>query len=398
MEYGSTRGRQRNAEGVWGNLKDSAQAHWERAAERVRQRRLAAPNRHASRASITATGGADPAAVHRRLNEVREADQKARAGDDASESRGAARKEGGRSGAGGSGQNGLLGTAKRVFKEFGEDHGTLMAAAVAFYLMLSLVPLIVVGVAVFAYVMSDVEARRTVIQFASQYVPQQRELLETSIDAVQRSRGTIGTVGLLTLAFTGTSGFATLETAINTTWKAPNRSFLWNKVYSILMMFLIGVLLIASLGVTAVVGWAGAIPGLGWLEYSAVAKTLALVLSVAISGFMFTAIYKFFPNTRVDWKPAAISGFLTAFLWELFKQGYTWYTSSKFQGDQAATYGVMASFVGLLTWIYYSSALVLLGSELTWVLQGCPGDEAARQDPAAPRKNEAEAEPVRRAA
>jgi membrane protein len=276
--------------------------------------------------------------------------------------------------------SGAWAIAKQVFQEFGRDHGTLMAAAVTFYLMLSIVPLIVVGVSIFGYVMSDEQARSTVLQFATQYLPEQRELLVNSLDAVQEARGTIGLIGLATLLLTASGGFATLETAINAIWKVENRSFLMNKLYAFLMLLLIGSLAVASVAITTVLSWAESIPGLGWLSSSWVGMVLGPLLSLTISGVMFSLIYKLLPNVHVEWKPALIAGFITAVLWEAFKYAYTWYTSSSFQGDQAATYGVLAGFVGLLFWIYYSSALVLLGSELTWVLAGRPGEE--RRTPA----------------
>ncbi len=364
MRHDSPEERNPENQGIWGRVKDAAGDHWQQAEERVRERRAeAAESGRLGGAVHATTQPVGQPATPRRTEPAGQVIHLQRRSE--AETGESARQEGGA-------PTGAWAVAKRTFKEFGADHGTLMAAAVAFYLILSLVPLLVVGVAVFAYVMTDDQARATVINFASQYMPQQREMLATSVDAVRSARGTLGVIGLLTLAFTATSGFATLETAINTTWKVPNRNFIWNKVYALGMMFVIGLLLVASIGITTVVSWADTIPGLGWLENSTVAQVVGILLSVAISGLMFTVIYKFFPNVKVDWKPALIAGFITAFLWELFKQAYTWYTSSSFQGDQAATYGVLAGFIGLLTWIYYSAILVLLGSELTWVLAGCP--------------------------
>lgn len=371
MRHDTPTGRDPENEGIWSILKAAAGDRWQQAEDKMRERRaeaaesgrlggeVHAPSRPTARPARHVPG---PTGQVIHLHRREEPD-----GGESTHREGAA-------------PAGAWAVAKRTFKEFGADHGTLMAAAVAFYLILSLVPLLVVGVAVFAYVMTDDQARGTVINFASQYVPQQREMLTTSLDAVRSARGTLGTIGLLTLALTATSGFATLETAINATWKVPNRNFIWNKLYALGMMFVIGLLLIVSIGITTVVGWAHSIPGLGWLENSVVAPAIGLLLSVAVSGLMFTVIYKYFPNVEVAWKPALISGFLTAVLWEAFKQAYTWYTSSSFQGDQAATYGVLAGFIGLLTWIFYSAALVLLGSELTWVLAGCPDRGQERRE------------------
>ena len=73
---------------------------------------------------------------------------------------------------------------------------------------------------------------------------------------------------------------------------------------------------------------------------------------------------------------------MTAVLWEAFKIAYTVYSAHV---DPGKTYGTMGSFVGLIVWIYYSCTLMLLGSELTWVLEGCP--EGTRPAPDESKKD-----------
>jgi membrane protein len=274
--------------------------------------------------------------------------------------------------------HGAVPIARRTFQEFGSDNGTLMAASVAFYLLLSLVPLALVGIAILGWVLGDAQAQAQVFSFLKGYFPAQFTMLKGLVLQVKESRGTIGLVGLGTLLLTATGGFTTLETAINVAWNAPHRNFVMSKLFALGMMLVIGTLLVLSLGVTAIVGWAGHIAALSWLAHSAVAHVLAFVVSIAVTTVMFTFIYKFFPNVKSAWKPALLSGFLTAVLWELFKQGYTWYSTSKW-GDQSATYGAAAGFVGLVVWIYYSASLVLLGAELTWILNGCPKGEQEKR-------------------
>jgi len=226
-------------------------------------------------------------------------------------------------------------------------------------------------VAIFGYAMGNAQAHHAVMEFAHRFFPAQTnamkpDLLESAIGKVQEIRGTLSLVGLGSLLLTATGGFATLESAINIEWDAPSRNFIWSKVFSFLMMLVVGVLLVLSLGITSVLAWAGKIPGLQWIAQSWVVQATGYVLSILTSGVMFTAVYKLFPNTKVEWKPALVAGFATALLWELFKIGYSLYNSHV---NQDATYGTLGGFVGLVLWIYYSSALVLLGSELAWVLQ-----------------------------
>jgi membrane protein len=289
---------------------------------------------------------------------------------------------------------GFLATAKIAFKEFGRDKGTLMAAAVTFYMLLSLVPLIVVAIAVFGYILGgNVDAQARVFQFLGGFFsPQQMATMREGVQGVIEQRGTIALSGLAALAFTASGGFATLDTAINVTWGTPNRSFLKNKLFAFGMMFLIGGLFILSFALTAAVGiateFAGHLPMVGGIAENPVVRfLLGALVPFAISGLMFSAIYYLFPNTKNKaWKPALTAGFITAFLWEIFKHAYTWWTSSSLSGDQAATYGSLAGFIGLIMWIYYSSALILLGSELTWAMSGCPGEKP--DPPIAPDEKE----------
>jgi membrane protein len=289
------------------------------------------------------------------------------------------------------GAGGALEIAKRTFKEFGNDNGTLMAASLAFYLVLSLVPIALVAVSLLGYLLrlthNPLQAEHQVLNFLNQFIPVERETLKGVITGVVSARKAIGGIGLIGLMLTAATGFETLETAINITWQAPKRGFVKSKLFALGMMFLIGFLLVLSIAVTGLAKWATGLPVLdqalgGWLL-----QALGWVLPVAISAAMFTCIFRLFPNIGrpkgwAGWKPALIAGAATAVLWEVFKIGYAFYSTN--MAHQGATYGAMAGFIGLITWIYYSSALVLLGSELTWVLEGCPRQETKEGGPGTP--------------
>jgi membrane protein len=275
---------------------------------------------------------------------------------------------------------GVLAIARATFREFGQDNGTLMAASVAFYLLLSIVPLVLVGIAVFGFFMTDPDAQGRVLEFTNRFMPGRSGILQDMVLSAKEARQGLVGVGLGALLFTALGGFSALETAINITWGTPSRNFLMNKLFSLAMLLLIGSLLVLTVGISSVMAWARTIPGISWLTDNLLAAVLGFTLPILISAAMFTFIYKLFPNRKVEWKPAAIAGVVTAVLWEAFKHGYQWYSASQFS-NQEATYGVAAGFVGLILWIYYSSALVLLGSELTWVLQGCPRDGETPTEP-----------------
>jgi len=266
-------------------------------------------------------------------------------------------------------------TAKRLFQEFQRDNGMLLAAAVAFYLLLSLVPLLLVGISITASVLqyalgTGAEAERHVFEFLERFVPLERQILRAALDDVIAARGPVAGLGLAGLLLVALGGFSTLETAINMIWRAPPRHFLLNRLFALLMLVVTGALLLLSLSITAVVQWAGRLPALSWLADEWSVQIVGILLPVAISGLMFSAIYRYYPGGRRGWSASLRAGFLAALFWELFKVAYTYYSTTFV--DQRATYGTLGGFIGLVLWIYYSSAVVLLGSELTWVLEGCP--------------------------
>jgi YihY family inner membrane protein len=272
-----------------------------------------------------------------------------------------------------------------TIREFGCDNGTLMAASVAFYLLLSLVPLMAVGIFVLASMLGGSEgARDHVLTFLNSYIarPQQKAVREL-LDSLIANRAGIGLGGLALLALTATGGFATLETAVNILWKAPNRNFLLNKLFALLMLVVIGGLFAVSVALSTLTqlatNFATQFSGLRWVVEKPVTQLLlGMAAPFLITGLMFSAIFWFFPNTRNKrFFPALGVGFGTALLWELFKQAYAFYSARA--GDQSATYGALAGLAGLVMWIYYSATLILFGAKLTWVLNGCP-----RPDPIDP--------------
>lgn len=258
--------------------------------------------------------------------------------------------------------------ARLTFAEFGRDNGTLMAASVAFYLLVSVIPMLMLGVAAVASLIRDPDrAINQTFSFLNQFLPIGRETIRPVIEGVLRERGSLTFIGLAGFALAATGGFATLENAINVMWNRPNRSFVMNKLYAVGMMVVIGFLFAVSVGVSSLVALAGRAEALAWLNTSAWKPILGFVMPPIISTAMFAVIYRFYPNGRTRWGPPLIAGALTAVLWELFKQGYAIYASR-----DSSPYGII---IGLVMWIYYSCAVVLLGAELTWILEGCPGRE-----------------------
>jgi len=265
--------------------------------------------------------------------------------------------------------------AKRTFREYGQDNGPLMAAAVAFYLLLSLVPLVLVAAAVIASVLGpDAQLREHVVVFLERFLPgsQFRSEIRDWLNDLIHSRGQVGLVGLVGLVLTAAGGFATLETAINVAWGTPHRGVIMNKVFALGMVLMIGVLFLLSFLISLALQWADRVPVIHAVASNWGMQLTGYVAPVVLTGLGLTMVYKLFPTARVPWKAALSAGFITGLAWEMLKHGYAVFT--RMFGDQSATYGdALAGVAGLVLWIYYSCSVILLGGELAWVLSGCPG-------------------------
>jgi membrane protein len=259
---------------------------------------------------------------------------------------------------------------------FQREHGLLLAAAVAFYFLLSLGPLAALAVSVFGFVLGgDAGARQEVQRFLESYIAEpQQETARMLVDAVISERGAIGIGALAALAVTATAGFSTLETAINLLWHAPARRFLPNKLFGLLMVGVVGALLFTSLLVAASAQLALASPWLPAVGAARVAVSRFLAgstLSVLIATVGFAAIYRLFPTYRPSrGHRALLAGAATALAWEVAKQLYAAYSTRA--GAAGATHGALTGMVGLVMWVYVSAALTLFGAKVAWVLEGCP--------------------------
>jgi membrane protein len=280
------------------------------------------------------------------------------------------------------GRTGAWRVLKVAYAEFNRDNGGLMAAAVSFYLLLSVVPALLLGVSIAGYALgSSADAMRSVLAFAQNLLPGSTSTIEELISAVMRTRGTVGGIGLLSLLWSAMGGLATLETAINLQWHTPRRGFVASKLFALGMFFVLGLLFLATLGATSLQDWLAQRPGLGWLKHSVPVRVIAILTSLTISTTMFAIIYRCFPSRGPRWRPALEAGFLTAVAWEIAKFGYAWYVTHL--ANFGAIYGPLGSLVGLVLWAYYSSFLFLYGSEMAWLLGGTRhGDRRKAASPA----------------
>jgi membrane protein len=254
------------------------------------------------------------------------------------------------------------------------DEASSMGAAIAFYTLFSIAPilLIVVWIAS-AFISADA--------VESHILTQMRMLLgNTGADAVHTlmvSAKYSGTnvlskaAGVVALLIGATSAFAELQNSLNRIWRTPSerrRPGVWALLRARLLSFGlvlgVGFLLLVSLIVSA------GLEGLGtWFggfvsNWHSVVLSLDIVLGFAITTVLFAMIYKYVPRERFAWGDVWVGALVTTVLFAIGKQIIVVYLG---RVAFASAYGAAGSFVVLLLWVYYSAQIFLFGAEFTYV-------------------------------
>ncbi|MEX2236785.1 MAG: YihY/virulence factor BrkB family protein [Dehalococcoidia bacterium] len=260
----------------------------------------------------------------------------------------------------------LVGVA---LKEFGEDRGTTVAAALSYYLLLSIFPLTLFLVGSMSFFVDRDEVKDKVIEGFNEVIPVRGEGnadIRSGVDGVIDARGSIAIIGIIGLAWSASSFFGALRTAINDAFDVKqHRSFPVQKAMDVGGVIAVGMIFVISILVTFLLQITRATTGMIPLFGEATGffwGLLAFFIPLAISFVAFTVVYKYVPNTHVDWKPALIGAAIPALLFEITKFGFSFYLS--YFGNYEATYGTFGAMIAFLFWAYLTGIYLILGAEV----------------------------------
>lgn len=262
---------------------------------------------------------------------------------------------------------------KATFTEWSEDKSSRLAAALAYYTVFSLAPLLMIVILVLTFIFGDESKTVVIDQFQSLVGRQGAETIQTAIDNSSQSQGgsTIASFFSIAALIFGASGvFTQLQSALNTVWEVEAKpgkglwGFLRQRFLSFGMIIGICFILMVSLVVSA--GLAGfssymnrLAPGLG-----IVGQILNLAISFGVFTLLFALIYKVLPDVKIAWKDVWIGSVITALLFAIGKFALGVYIGN---GSVGSTYGAAGSVIVLLVWVYYSAQILFFGAEFTQV-------------------------------
>jgi YihY family inner membrane protein len=275
----------------------------------------------------------------------------------------------------------------QVVRKYSQDRGPLIAAAVSFFALLSIIPLVLLGVWGLGHFLSSHEAFEHVVDYLEAYLPGSSDVLEPYLQALVKSRGTIGWLAAGGLVWSASQGFVILELAINMILRAPQRrSFIKSRLLGFGMILLAGGSLLLSLLITSTLTaiQSYSLPVVGWRpgEIPVVWSVVGVVVPISLTILSFSVVYRVVPNTRVSWRSALLAGTIAGLFWELAKRAFTWYLPTAAGTAIKQLYGSVAGLIGLVVWIYYSSIILVLGAELLSILQDI---DPIRREPGARR-------------
>jgi membrane protein len=262
---------------------------------------------------------------------------------------------------------------KASFKGWRDDGSLDLGAALAYYTIFSLAPLLLIVTAVAGLVWGrEAVQGQLVSQIQGIVGPQGAQAIQTMIaNAGQHGSGVLATIlGLMTILFGATGAFAQLQSALDRVWNVEPKpgagiwSFVRTRLISFGMILGIGFLLLVSLVLTAAVAavgnWAtGLLPG-----GEALVNGLTFAASFALTTLLFAMIYKVLPDVEIAWRDVWIGAAVTALLFTIGKLLIGLYIA---KSSVASAYGAAGSLVILLLWVYYSSQILFLGAEFTEV-------------------------------
>ena len=262
---------------------------------------------------------------------------------------------------------------QETFQEWQEDKASRIAAALAYYTVFSLSPLLVIAIAIAGAFFGRETAQDEIIAQVTALVGEDgvkpvMMALNNMTEPKIRGIASLISIGVLLLGASGI--FAQLQDALNTVWKVkpqPGQGmllFIRKRVSSFFMVLAIGFILILSLILSAVVSTLSKyktdyLPGSDILW-----ENLDFIVSLGLMTFIFCLMFKYVPDVKIAWKDVFVGAVITAVLFLFGKFLLGVYLS---QGSLGSAYGAAGSLIVLLAWIYYSAQIILLGAEFTQV-------------------------------
>jgi len=266
-------------------------------------------------------------------------------------------------------------TLKELAREYWANRPMELAAALSYYTLLSLAPLVLMTVAVAGLIFERATVERRIVTEMGLLIGSEgSEVVQTVLrHARDPAKGTLSVViGTAVLLLGATTVFAQLQSSLNRIWKMEESShgsagMLWlfvkERLLSLAMVLAVGFLLLVSLVISAAVAAIGEALG-GVSNAGIVLEALNLLVSLIVVTALFATIFKVLPDAPVAWRDVWVGAVTTSVLFTVGKSLIGLYLGRTSIGSP---YGAAGSLVVMTVWVFYASMIVFLGAELTYL-------------------------------
>jgi membrane protein len=269
----------------------------------------------------------------------------------------------------------IWGLLKETIEEWQRDRVDQMAAALAYYTLFSIAPLLVIAVAVAGAVFGEEAARGEIVaQIQGLLGKAGAEVVQTALANTQNPQAGNGIVAsiisTLALLFGASGVFIQLQDSLNAVWnvkpspQAGVKAVVRKRIFSFAMVITIGFILMVSLVVSAVLAGISTFTNQLFPALEILWNFFNVAISLGVFTLLFALIYKYIPDINIAWKDVLVGALFTSILFNVGKELLGFYLGN---GSFGSAYGAAGSVVTVLAWIYYSVQIMLFGAEFTQV-------------------------------
>jgi membrane protein len=257
-----------------------------------------------------------------------------------------------------------------ALKKFDDDHGFFLSSGITFNLLICLIPLILLLLGLLGtYLYSDQEVFNHIRRYLDNAVPSLNPSIMKNMLAIIGDRKIVGILGIGGLIWASTWVFSSLRITLNTVFQVEkSRGILRGKAIDLFMILLAGVFLLVSMVLTSLVTFIQSYRFSFFGDIGPVTRFgLKYLIPFFFTFWMFFVVYKIVPNKKVHFKPAFQAAAFASLLWEIAKQLFGWYVLHL--GRFSVIYGSLGTLAIFFFWVYYSSAILILGGEVAFLLE-----------------------------
>jgi membrane protein len=272
---------------------------------------------------------------------------------------------------------GFVRLAQLAAKKWSADAIPRRGAALAYYSLFAIGPILIIAIAVAGMAFGEEAARGQIVAQMEGMVGRNGAVAIQTVLQNAAQRSTLASIGgIVTLILAATGAFLELQAALNTIWRVETKKkeklkfaamlwqLVWKRLRSLGLVVSLGFLLMVSLAASAALAALG-----GWMSNRlsvapALLDAFNLLLSIGVITALFALIYRILPDRKLQWRDVWTGALITSLLFALGKEAIGLYLG---RSSTASAYGAAGSFVVLLLWVYYSAQIALFGAEYTRV-------------------------------